>query len=129
MKEEIRRIQLEDLPFFHRLVLKLPSPNLNFLPDVSKGVFWAFIVPIFIASQSFLTLYLLIAFRFPLNLLLVGAIPSFICLMAFRMSLERFLILRNTVVAQTGYKWDLKKSAQEYYMLLEKKKRQKTRYS
>jgi len=116
------KINTRDMPLFYRLILKLPLPSLDFLPDVSHGIFWAVIMPIFVVLESYLGLFLLVAFSFPTNIVLVGVIPGIILLFFLRIQLERFIKWWNATVAQQGFKWNVEKTAIEYFDLLKIKK-------
>jgi len=116
------KIDERKLPLIYRLILKLPKPSLDFLPEFSHGIYWAVIVPIFLTLESFMSLFLLVGFPFPLNLLLAGIIPTIIFILFLRISLERFINWWNANVAHSGFEWNVEKSAKEYLDFLEKKK-------
>jgi hypothetical protein len=44
-EEKLKKIDKNKLPFFYRLILKVPGANL--IGSSSSGIFWAIIVPIF----------------------------------------------------------------------------------
>ena len=116
------RIDKRNMPLAYRLILKVPMPSLDFLPDVSHGIFWAVIVPIFVVLESYLGLLLLLAFPFPTNYVLAGLIPGSILLLFLRIQLERFINWWNAEVAQQGFKWNVEKAAVEYFDLLKIRK-------
>ena len=123
------KIDTRDMPLFYRLILKLPLPSLDFLPDVSHGIFWAVIMPIFVVLESYLGLFLLVAFSFPTNIVLVGVIPGIILLFFLRIQLERFINWWNATIAQQGFEWNVEKATREYLDLQKNHKSKKNEES
>lgn len=112
--------KLEDeLPWFYRLVLKLPFPSQS-LPENLQGIFWAIIVPIFITLEFFIAIFLLILFPFPINIFFAGSIPAVIFLIFVKVQLQRLINMWNAEVKQRHFKWDLDKISKEYFSLLKK---------
>jgi len=123
MKTE--KIDRRKLPLIYRLILKLPMPSLDFLPQVSHGIFWAVIVPIFMVLESYLALVLLLAFAFPTNIILAGAIPAMIFIIFLRIQFERFINWWNATIAQQGFEWNVEKATREYLDLQKNHKSKK----
>lgn len=123
MKTE--KIDRRKLPLVYRLILKLPMPSLDFLPQVSHGIFWAVIVPIFMVLESYLALVLLLTFAFPTNIVLAGAIPGIILIFFLRIQFERFINWWNATIAQQGFEWNVEKATREYLDLQKNHKSKK----
>lgn len=115
---ELKRLEVRNLPWYFRLLLKIPAVNL--LGNVSSGLFWALVVPIFMALESFLTLFLLIYFAFPVNVAFAAIIPAFLLLAFMRISLERFLNWWNSSVADTKFDWDIDRDLPGYLEKIKK---------
>lgn len=120
-KEELKKIDSKKLPYFHRLLLKIPGANL--LANSSSGVFWAIVVPIFMSLEFFLSLFLLIAFSFPTNVVLAAIVPSFVLVAFLRISLERFINWWNATI-DPSLEWNAEKKVQDYIDLIRRKKKQ-----
>lgn len=114
-----KEIKTDDLPWYYRAILKIPGGD--YLANVSSGIFWAIAVPIFFLLYSFLNLSLLIAFSFPLNILLAAIIPTMTLIVFVRMSLFRFLLWWNESVVRTSLEWNVDKGVQEYLAMMKKK--------
>ncbi|MEM3696752.1 MAG: hypothetical protein QXQ94_04510 [Candidatus Bathyarchaeia archaeon] len=120
-EEKLKNIEKSKLPFFYRLILKVPGAN--FLENVSSGIFWAIVVPIFLVLEFFLNLFLLLLFPFPTNIVLAGIIPVAVLIIFIRISLERFINWWNLNVGESSFKWDVEKTLQEYVALLKEKEK------
>jgi hypothetical protein len=118
-EEKLKKIDKSKLPFFYRLILKVPGAN--FLENVSSGIFWAIVVPIFLVLEFFLNLFLLIYFPFPINIVLTSIIPVAILIVFIRISLERFINWWNLNVGESSFKWNVEETMQEYLAILNKK--------
>ena len=127
MKTE--KIDRRKLPLVYRLILKVPMPSLDFLPQVSHGIFWAVIVPIFMVLESYLALALLLTFAFPTNIVLAGAIPAIILIIFLRIQFERFINWWNATIAQQGFEWNVEKATREYLDLQKNHKSKKNKES
>jgi hypothetical protein len=119
---EFRAIETADLPWYYRVLLKIPGGD--FLANVSSGIFWAIVVPIFLLLYAFINLTLLVAFSFPLNILLAAIIPTTLLLIFVRMSLFRFLLWWNESVVKTSLEWNVEKRLEEYLAMMKKKEEQ-----
>lgn len=110
------------LPIFYRLILKLPQPTLERFPQGFQGIFWAIIIPVFLACQFFLGLFLLISFSFPLNLGLAITIPTIFLIILVRVRLELDMNLLDLIMGKRSYEWNVENAVNEYIDLLQKKK-------
>lgn len=122
-EEEIKKINMNELPWFYKLILKIPGAN--FLGGITSGIFWSIVVPIFLVFEFFISMFLLLLFPFPTNIVLASVIPTAVFIMFVRISLERFINYWNSAVAKTGYEWNVEKTMREYLATLEKRKREK----
>ena len=120
-EEKLKKINKSELPFFYRLILKIPGAN--YIESVSSGIFWAIVVPIFLVLEFFLNLFLLLLFPFPLNLVLTGIIPVAILIIFLRISLEIFINWWNLNVGESMFQWNIEKTLQEYVALLKEKEK------
>lgn len=110
------------LSWFYRLILKLPKITLESASADLEGIYWAIMIPIFIVCEAFLSFFLLIAFPFPVNLVVTSIIPTAIFVVFVRVQLERFLNWWNLNVRSKPMKWDVKKGTEEYMKLLQKQR-------
>ena len=117
-ESKVRRIDKDKLPWFYRLILKIPGAD--FLENVSSGIFWAIAVPIFLILEFFLGFFLLLYFPFPMNIGMTSIIPALILLMFLRISLERFVNWWNATV-KDPQEWNIDKTMPEYLELLKKR--------
>jgi len=120
-EDELKEINKEKLPWFYRLILKIPGAN--FLEKTASGVFWAIVVPILLVSEFFLSMFLLLFFPFPTNIILTAMIPAVVLLIFIRISLERFINFWNLIISKSDLKWEIEKIMQEYIALLKKKEK------
>lgn len=118
-EERLKKIDKSKLPFFYRLILKVPGAN--FLENASSGIFWAIIVPIFLVLEFFLNLFLLIYFPFPINIVLASIIPVAVLIIFIRISIERFINWWNLNVGESSFEWNVEETMQEYLAMLNKK--------
>jgi hypothetical protein len=118
-EEKLKKIDKNKLPFFYRLILKVPGANL--IGSSSSGIFWAIIVPIFLVLEFFLNLFLLLYFPFPINIVLTSIIPVVILIVFVRISLERFINWWDLNVGESSFKWNVEETMQEYLAILNKK--------
>jgi hypothetical protein len=110
-KQELKRLNIDSLPWFYKLLLKIPMANV--FEGASSGIFWAIIVPCFLSIEFFFSIFLLTYFNFPLNIIVAGIIPASIFIIFVRISLERFINWWNGTI-DTGLKWNIEKLVQEY---------------
>jgi len=124
---KLEKFDKRKLPLIYRIILKLPKPSIDFLPDVSQGIFWAIVVPLFLLAEFFISLILLVTFPFPANILLISIIPTVVFLIFVRIMLERFLNLLNAAMGQQGLEWNIEKVTKEYFDIIEKRKSKKNK--
>lgn len=118
-EQEFKKIDRDKLPLIYRLILKVPGAE--FLENCSSGIFWAIVMPVFLMIEFFLNMFILVYFRFPLNIILASIIPTTIFLIFVRISLQRFINWWNSEVASQGFKWNLEEKIQEYLAMLKNK--------
>ena len=118
-EDALRRIEAKDLPWFYRLILKVPGTDLL---ESAGGIFWGFLVPIFLIGEFFLSLYLLLSFSFPVNVILTSTIPALSLALFVKISLKRFINWWNATFEEPGFKWDVEKAVEEYVNLLKRRK-------
>jgi len=121
-EQKSEKIDKSRLPFFYRLILKVPGAN--FLESSSSGVFWGIVVPIFLVLEFSLNLFLLLFFPFPINIILTSIIPVAVLIIFVRISLERFINWWNLNVGESSFKWNVEKAMQEYLAMLKKKEKE-----
>lgn len=117
-ESKFKKVDRDKLPWFYRLILKIPGTD--FL-ESSGGIFWGIIVPLFITLESFLSLFLLLFFPFPINVILTAIIPVAILIIFISISLERFLNWWDLTFGESRFEWNVEKTTQEYLNLLKKK--------
>lgn len=122
--EELQKIEKTKLPWFYRLILKIPGAN--FLEGTSSGVFWILVVPVFLASEFFTSLLLLIFLPFPINLVLASLLPAVVLLVFIRINLERFINWWNGNFGKP-FEWNMEKTLHEYLASLKKKNEEKNK--
>jgi len=120
---KVKKIGRDKLPWFYRLVLKIPGAD--FLVSSSSGVFWAIVVPVFLVLEFFLSIFLILIFPFPVNVLLTAIISIVVFMIFIKVSLERFMNWWDSIVGESGLEWDVEKRTREYVALLEKRKEKK----
>ncbi|MEE8632459.1 MAG: hypothetical protein V3T10_04035, partial [Candidatus Bathyarchaeia archaeon] len=76
--------------------------------------------------NSLLTLFILMFFSFPINLLLVIVIPLPLMIAFIKVNLERFINFWNLLVRRTGFKWNVDERTEEYITLLKKQKKHRS---
>jgi hypothetical protein len=118
-EQKLKKIDKSKLPFFYRLILKVPGAN--FIESASSGIFWAIIVPIFLVLEFFLNFFLILLFPFPINMVLTSIIPVAVLIIFVRISLERFINWWNLNVGESSFEWNVEKTMQEYLAMLKEK--------
>jgi hypothetical protein len=124
-QEKFAKIDREKLPLFYRLLLKVPIPSISTSIDISSGIFWAVIFPIFLFLDFFLNIYFLVGFSFPINIFLVCVVPVAILVIFVRVTIDRFINWWNSAVVGGYTQRELKKVLQEYLALRENKDKTK----
>lgn len=118
-EKRIRRIEEKDLPWFYRLILKIPGTD--FL-EGAGGIFWGILAPTFLMGEFLLSICLIVTFRFPINIILVLIIPAATFTLFVKISLKRFINWWNATFGESGFKWDIEKSMKEYLDLLKSRR-------
>ena len=113
----------EQLGLIYRLILRLPKLSLESLPPVLQGTFWVIILPLVLIGQCYLNFYLLLAFRFPLNVLVVGGVVSIFLVAFYRVMLDRALNSLRMLFYPARLDKDAEQLVQEYIHLLKKKRK------
>ena len=122
-ESEIREISERDLPWFYRLILKIPGAE--FLENAG-GLFWAIIVPAFLSMEFFLSLFLILSFPFPVNVVLVSIIPSATLVLFVKVTLKRFINWWNANFGESRFEWNIKKALDEYLSMLGRNEKEKS---
>jgi hypothetical protein len=126
-EKKLRRIDREKLPLFYRFILKIPIPAISTCIDISSGIFYAIILPIFVFLDFFLNIYFLIGFGFPINIFLVCVVPVVILVIFVRLTADRFINWWNSGVVGGYVQRDIKEVLKEYLALQENKAKEETR--
>lgn len=119
-ESEVQKVSRNKLSWFYRLILKIPGTDFI---ESSGGIFWGIVVPVFVVLEFLLSLYLIVSFPFPANIVLAGIIPTAVLIIFIRISLGRFLHWWNSTFGESRFEWNIEKTLEEYYTLLEKKKK------
>lgn len=120
----LKKLDKSRLPFVYKLVLRIPVPSLDSFPSVFQGIIWAIGVPIFIVLFFISTLFSLVYFPFPINIILTAILPSLIFLMFLRVILERFLKQWNAMIEEPTLEWNVEELIDEYIDLLKKQRKE-----
>jgi hypothetical protein len=119
---EVKRINRKGLPWYYKLVLKIPGTG--FLENAS-GIFWGVITPTFLILEFFLSIFLMISFPFPINLVLTSIIPVSTFTIFLKITLDRFINWWNAIFGNSGFVWNVDETLQEYVNLLKKQEEEK----
>jgi len=122
-ESEVREIRERDLPWFYRLILKIPGAE--FLENAG-GLFWAIIVPAFLTMEFFLSLFLILSFPFPVNVILVSIIPSAALVLFVKVTLKRFINWWNANFGESRFEWNIEKALDEYLSMLGRNEKEKS---
>ncbi|MEM0357826.1 MAG: hypothetical protein QXL77_05580 [Candidatus Bathyarchaeia archaeon] len=122
-EDKPKEIKEKDLPWFYRLILKIPGTE--FLGNAG-GVFWAILMPIFLVAEFFFSLFLLVAFPFPINIILVSVIPAITLALFVKISLKRFINWWNANFGESRFNWNMEKTLDEYIVILQRKRGKKS---
>jgi hypothetical protein len=112
-----KKVKEENLPWFYRLILKIPGTS--FLENAG-GIFWAILVPIFLIAEFFLSMYLLLSFSFPANIILTSIIPVVTFALFMKITFKRYMNWLNTIYGESGFEWNVEKTLNDYLALLKK---------
>jgi len=113
----------EELGLIYRLILRLPKLSVESLPPVLQGTFWVIILPLFMIGQCYLDFYLLLAFPFPFNVIVVGGVVLAFIVAFYRVMLDRALNSLRMLFYPARLDKDAEQLVQEYIHLLKKKKK------
>jgi len=132
----LSREELEEVPRRYRWLLKLflkfPNPSLpqfilNKLPWL-EGVFWGILVPVFLVSYFFFSIWLLVALTlfmsFPFNVLLWLSLPMIVLVLFLRIEIERTILFWRSLRSKHKDR-DIAKVTKEFFLLLEKQQKRK----
>jgi hypothetical protein len=119
--------QIENIPLFYRIILKVPKLSLDALSENEKlhGIFWAAILPSLLLCNLLLNMLLIATLSFPFNILSVTAINLLIMLLALRILVERALNSEKAYLSKS-FNWNMEKSLQEYFALINKRDQDKS---
>jgi hypothetical protein len=124
-ERKLEKIDRNKLPLFYRFILKIPLPAINMSLNVPNGIFWAIILPIFVFLDFFVNIYFLIAFSFPVNIILFCVVPVAILVVFIRVTVDRFINLWNSMLG--GYaQRETEEILKEYLALRKNNDKKKT---
>lgn len=119
-----RGVDVRSLSRLYRLLLKIPFVDYI---DSAPGLFWAVVVPMLLALDMLLNMYLLLCTPFPANVILVALLPCAAFVAFAKINLVRFINWWNSMIAKSDFTWDIERSVEEYTELLAKQKSKKNR--
>jgi len=128
-RARLEKIDRKKLPLAYRIILKLPKPSLDSFPEISPGIFWTIVVPVFLILEFFLSLFLLVALHFPVNIIFAGIVPTVVFLIFARITVERLINSFNAAIADQGFEWNIEKVTNEYLDCIDKQKTKKEKDS
>ncbi|RLI22572.1 hypothetical protein DRO54_00890 [Candidatus Bathyarchaeota archaeon] len=117
--DKLRRIEKKHLPLFYRLILKIPMLKIT---GSFSGFFWTVICPIFILLNSFINFFILIYFKFPINVVLASLVPIFLLIILVKVTLKRLINWWNNFVVGGYTRRDVNEVLNEYMALINKEK-------
>ena len=120
-----KEITVKKLPWFYKLVLKIPGTDYL---ESAGGLFWGILVPTFLILEFFLSLFLLVYFTFPTNVILILVIPLSTFAMFVKITLKRFINWWNANFGKSGLEWNIDKTLQEYVDLLKSQNKEKNTF-
>ena len=120
-----KEITVKKLPWFYKLVLKIPGTDYL---ESAGGLFWGILVPTFLILEFFLSLFLLVYFTFPTNVILILVIPLSTFAMFVKITLKRFINWWNANFGKSGLEWNIGKTLQEYVDLLKRQNKEKNTF-
>jgi len=121
-EEKFKRIDLDNLPLFYKIIMKIPAPTESAI-NIPGGIFWAIVLPIFIILEIFLNIYLAVAVSFPLNIVLICAIPLVILVAFVRLTISKFIVWWNSVVVGTYTQREITEVLEEYIAMKDNRKK------
>lgn len=115
-----RKSRSADLPWYYRLLLKLPSPSLEHFGARFQGLFYAVVLPILIVCTFWLTFLEIVFLPTPINILAVVASVSLVFGFFLRIQLERSVNAWDAMERKEPLSWDIEKNIERYFELLDK---------
>ncbi|UCB61056.1 MAG: hypothetical protein JSW72_03090 [Candidatus Bathyarchaeota archaeon] len=116
--KKLKKIDKSELPLFYRLILRIPLPSLDSLPDAFQGFFWVIVAPVSVVTAFFLSALLLTTLPSPFNVAAVALVPSIFVLVFVRLSLERFIRGWDALIDTSTTEKDVEKLMNEYLEML-----------
>ena len=123
--DKLKEITVKELPWFYKLVLKIPGTD---YVESAGGLFWGILVPTFLILEFFLSLFLLVYFTFPTNVILILVIPLSTFAMFVKITLKRFINWWNANFGKSGLEWNIDKTLQEYVDLFKRQNKEKNTF-
>jgi len=111
------------MPWYYRLVLRLPKLSIEEFSEVFQGLFWVLFLPLLIVCNFFLGLVLFLFLPVPVNFIMVGAITLVLFIIFVKTQLERFINAWDAMIKKEPIEWNIDKTLQGYIELLQKEKR------
>ena len=118
-----KEIDQENMPWYYRLVLRLPKLSIEEFSEVFQGLFWVLFLPLLIVCNFFLGLVLFLFLPVPVNFIMVGAITLVLFIIFVKTQLERFINAWDAMIKKEPIEWNIDKTLQGYIELLQKEKR------
>lgn len=116
-QEKIEKLGKRKLPFFYRLLPRIPSVKSESLPSAFQGFFWVIALPLLIAVEVMVTSYLVVLIPSPANYISLCVIPVVVLILFAKRTL--LIDWWNGFVSDQNQQWDVKKTILEYKKLLE----------
>jgi len=117
-EKTLEKIDESKLPFFYKLILKIPLPSLDSMSDTFQGLFWAIFAPVSVVAAFFTSLLLLTCLPSPFNIAAVLLVPSVFTLAFLRVHVERFIQGWNALIDTSTKEKDVEKLMNEYLEIL-----------
>jgi len=118
-----KEIDQENLPWYYRLVLRLPRLSMEGFSEVFQGIFWVLFLPLLIVCSFFLDLFLFLFLPGPVNFIAVSAITLVVFIIFVKTQLEKFINAWNAMIKKGPAEWNIDKTLQGYIELLQQKKK------
>jgi len=122
-EERLKEVNIQKLPLFYRLILKIPNVQIDRVPGIIQGLFWAIALPLLILVEVVVSFCLLAFLPPPANLAALAIIPAAIIVIFAKLMLERLINWWNGLVSSQARHWDVTRAIDEYKELLERQRR------
>lgn len=109
-----------NLPFYLRLLLKIPKMSLESFSATFQNIFWTVLLPLMLMGYSFLNLILLILLPFPWNYASVIGVAFVLMLFMLRIFLDRELNTAKAMLKEGNFRWNVERAIEDYFQLLKK---------